>query len=415
MTEKAASTAKRDDVESTPVQRDRLHVAGDWLASAARVSLQIICVAVLLWGLAKVLGKIQSILMPIALALLIATVLWPAVGWLRRRGFPDSLAAALMTITGVAAVVGIVAGIVPSVMQQSKGLGQKAIDGGKKALEWLHGPPFNVEQKELDNFIQTITKKLEGSAGQIAQTAMSGVSTLTSSLLSVFTILFLVFFFLKDGPKFLPWLRSTSGTRAGDHLAELLARIWNTLSGFIRTQAIVSFIDAFFIGAALFFLGVPLWFPLTVITFVAGFIPIVGAVVAGILAVLIALVGKSWIAALIMLGVILLVQQIEGNVLQPMLQAKVMELHAAIVLLAVMLGSDLAGIPGAFLAVPVAATVAVIFRYANEQLARKAAEESPPDEDADRKPKSKGRAAAQAKAAAAKVKAKTAGAARAKA
>nr|WP_283242233.1 AI-2E family transporter [Gordonia araii] len=327
-----------------------------------------------------VLGKLWSGVMPVALALLFATVMWPAVAWLRRHGIKDSVAAAIVTLTGIFVVVGVVAGIVPSVVSQADDLGHKAAEGITKAKNWLQGPPFNIGDDQISNLLDTLQKKVQESAGQIAQSAVSGVSTATSTLMMVFTVLILVFFFLKDGPKFLPWLRRTAGDRAGGHLCDLLGRIWTTLSGFIRTQAIVSFIDAIFIGAALFILGVPLAGVLTIITFIAGFIPIVGAVVAGALAVLIALVGKSWIAALIMLGVILLVQQIEGNVLQPWLQAKVMQLHAAIVLLAVLLGGSMFGITGAFLAVPVAATIAVVFRYANEQLARKAGEFPIPDE-----------------------------------
>ena len=354
--------------------RDRLRVMGDWLASAARVSAQIIVVVLLLWVVGQILGKVWTGVLPVALALLFATVLWPGVAFLRRRGMPDSIAAATMTVTGILVMVGVVAGIVPSVVGQANALGHKAADGITKAKQWLQGPPFNVGDDQITNLLDTLQNKVKASAGAIAQGAVSGVSTATSTLMMVFTVLILVFFFLKDGPKFLPWLRRTTGDRAGSHLADLLARIWTTLSGFIRTQANVSFIDAVFIGAAVFILGVPLAGVLTVLVFIAGFVPIVGAVVAGALAVLVALVGKGWVAAAIMLGVILIVQQIEGNVLQPWLQAKVMQLHAAIVLLAVMLGGSMFGISGAFLAVPTAAAVAVILRYANEQLARKAGE-----------------------------------------
>lgn len=343
------------------------------------MSIQIIAVLALLWVIGIILGKVWSGVMPVALALLFATVLWPGVAWLRRRGVKDAPSAAIMTITGILVLVGVVAGIVPSVVSQADDLGQKAAEGITKAKHWMQGPPFNIGDDQISSTLDTLQDKIKDSAGSIAQSAVSGVSTAMSTLMMIFTVLILLFFFLKDGSKFLPWLRRSTGDRAGVHLADLLGRIWSTLSGFIRTQAIVSFIDAAFIGAALFIIGVPLAGVLTVITFIAGFVPIVGAVVAGALAVLLALVGKGWVAAVIMLGVILLVQQLEGNVLQPWLQAKVMELHAAIVLLSVMLGGSMFGIAGAFLAVPVVATVAVIFRYANEQLARKAGESAPSD------------------------------------
>ncbi|WP_228460919.1 AI-2E family transporter [Gordonia crocea] len=375
----SATPTTDDDFTAVPQARDRLQVMGDWLASAARVSGQIIVVALLLWVLGTILGKVWSGVLPVALALLFATVLWPAVSFLRRHGIADSVAAGLVTVGGILVMIGVVAGIVPSVVGQADDLGRKAADGITQAKNWLKGPPFNIGDDQISKALDAIQKKVESSAGSIAQSAVSGVSTATSTLMMVFTILILVFFFLKDGPKFLPWLRRTAGDRAGGHLADLLGRIWTTLSGFIRTQAIVSFVDAVFIGAALFILGVPLAGVLTVLTFIAGFVPIVGAVVAGALAVLVALVGKGWVAAVVMLVVILAVQQLEGNVLQPWLQAKVMQLHAAIVLLAVMLGGSMFGISGAFLAVPVVATVAVILRYANEQLARKAGERPLPE------------------------------------
>lgn len=144
--------------------------------------------------------------------------------------------------------------------------------------------------------------------------------------------------------------------------------MWDTLGGFIRTQAIVSAIDAIFIGIGLVILGVPLTPVLMTLTFLGGFIPIVGAFVAGALAVLVALVANGFTTAVIVLAIILAVQQIEGNVLQPILQSKSMNLHAAIVLLAVTAGGSIFGIIGAFLAVPVAAATAVLLRYINEQI-----------------------------------------------
>jgi predicted PurR-regulated permease PerM len=151
-------------------------------------------------------------------------------------------------------------------------------------------------------------------------------------------------------------------------MSELLNRAWDTLGGFIRTQALVSFIDAVLIGIALGVVGQPLWVPLAVITFIGGFIPIVGAFASGAIAVLVTLVTNSPQDALIILVVIIIVQQLEGNVLSPVLQGKSMNLHPAVVLLAVTAGGSMFGITGAFLAVPVTATVTEMLRYANERI-----------------------------------------------
>ncbi|WP_374611008.1 AI-2E family transporter, partial [Gordonia sp. (in: high G+C Gram-positive bacteria)] len=273
---------------------------------------------------------------------------------------------------------GVIGLIVPSVVDQAPELASRATDGVERLQDWVQGPPLNVDDQQLDNMVNTITDRLQSSASTIAAGVFSGVGTATSVLITMFTSLVLVFFFLKDGPKFVPWLDRTVGKPSGNHLGEVLTRMWNSLGGFIRTQAIVSFVDAALIGLGLFILGVPLASVLVVITFLGGFIPIVGAFVAGALAVLIALVSNGLTTALIVLGIILAVQQLEGNVLQPWLQSKSMDLHAVIVLLSVTLGGTLFGITGAFLAVPAVASLAVVLRYLNEQIAERAGESLPP-------------------------------------
>jgi putative heme transporter len=179
----------------------------------------------------------------------------------------------------------------------------------------------------------------------------------------------LCFFYLKDGPKFVPWASGLAGPRAAPHVAAVAERGWTTLSGFIRAQSLVGLVDAVFIGIGLAVLGVPLALPLAVLVFFGGFIPIVGAFVTGALAALVALVANGFTTALIVVGLVVLVQQLEGNVLQPVLMGRTLDLHPAVVILAVTAGGATAGITGAFLAVPVVAVVTVGVRYARQQLA----------------------------------------------
>jgi predicted PurR-regulated permease PerM len=186
---------------------------------------------------------------------------------------------------------------------------------------------------------------------------------------------------VKDGPRFVPWLRSVAGDGAGGHLVEVLRRIWTTLGDFIRVQAFVAFVDGVLIGLGLVVLGVPLAVPLAVLTFLGGFIPIVGALVAGALSVLVALVSNGFTTAMIVLVIIVLVQQLEGNVLQPYLQGRSLRLHAAVVLLAVTAGSTLYGIAGAFLSVPVVAAASVVVRYLGERIDARASGGTAPQVD----------------------------------
>lgn len=353
------------------------------LRSSAVVAVQFIAVAAALWVLAWVLGKTWVIVLPLALALVVCTVLWPPVRWLRNKGVPPAAAVLLVLLVAVGVIAGIVAAVAPAIVEQSQELAEQATAGVVQVRDWLGGPPLNISEEQLNSAVAAITDRLNSSSAQIASGVFTGVGAATSALVTFFTAIVVTFFFLKDGPGFIPWLRRTVGKPAAPHLAAVLDRVWTTLGGFIRTQAIVSLVDAVLIGIGLVVLGIPLAYALAVITFIAGFIPIVGAFVAGGLAVLIALVSNGPVDALIVLGIILAVQQLEGNVLQPWLQSKSMKLHAVIVLLAVTLGASLFGVIGAFLAVPVAATAAVVLRYYGEQVGRRAGEDRPPEADED--------------------------------
>ncbi|WP_143695124.1 AI-2E family transporter [Williamsia sp. 1135] len=381
----AAGADDKDVVSSSPatLTPNRGFVIGQGTQWLAKHSLRLILIAGGAWVLAWIIGKTWVVLLPILLAIIVCTVLWPPVGWLRRKGMNAAAASAVVLLLAVGVVAGIMGAIAPSVVDQSGDLASQATDGVVKIQDWLHGPPFNFSDDQLDNAVNAITSRIQDSSATIASGVFTGVAAATSVLITLFTVLFLTFFFLKDGPRFVPWLRRTSGAPAAEHLAEVLTRIWSTLGGFIRTQALVSAIDAVLIGLGLVILGVPLAYALAIITFFGGFIPIVGAFVAGALAVLVALVGNGLWTALIVLGIIVAVQQLEGNVLQPWLQSRSMNLHAAIVLLAVTGGGTLFGIIGAFLAVPVAAVVAVILRYLNEQIAIRAGEKVVADDEDD--------------------------------
>ncbi|MGW4090175.1 AI-2E family transporter [Nocardia sp. NPDC004750] len=368
--------------ELTP--RDRGDVIGVGLLWLAKWALCIVAIAAGAWVLGFVVARLWVVILPVALAIVIATVLWPPVRWLTARGLPPAAAASLAVLGFLGVLAGVIALIVPSVVDQVPELADKASAGVNQVRDWLQGPPLRIREEQLNSAVDAIVSRLQSSSAQIATGVFSGVTTATSALITLFLVLVLSFFFVKDGPRFLPWLHSVSGSRGGRHLEEVLSRIWVVLGGFIRTQALVSLVDAVLIGAGLVILGVPLALVLAVITFLGGFVPMVGAFVAGALAVLVALVGNGFVTALIVLGIVVAVQQLEGNVLQPVLQSRSMQLHAVIVLLAVTAGGSLYGIVGAFLAVPVVAIAAVVLRYLGEQIdAATAPPREPESEPAD--------------------------------
>ncbi|MGW4327384.1 AI-2E family transporter [Nocardia sp. NPDC004573] len=364
-----------------PAPRDRGDVIGAGLVWLAKWAVCIVAIAAGAWVLGFLVARLWVVILPVALAIVVATVLWPPVRWLTARGLPPAAAASLAVLGFIGVLAGIIALIVPSVVDQAPELADKASEGVNRVRDWLQGPPLRMRDEQLDSAVDAIVSKLQSSSEQIATGVFSGVTTATSVLVTLFLVLVLTFFFVKDGPRFLPWLHSVSGSRSGRHLEEVLNRVWVVLGGFIRTQALVSLVDAVCIGAGLVILGVPLALVLAVITFLGGFVPMVGAFVAGALAVLVALVGNGFVTALIVLGIVIAVQQLEGNVLQPVLQSRSMQLHAVIVLLAVTAGGSLYGIVGAFLAVPVVAMAAVVLRYVGEQIDAATAPTPEPDSE----------------------------------
>jgi putative heme transporter len=349
-------------------RRGRGTAIGEGITWAARWSLRLILVAAGATSIWLLIWALWSIVLPVVLAVILATVLWPPTDWLRQHRFPPALAAATVVLAGIVVLAGLVALITTSVSGSIPLITTNATTGISAIQQWMSGPPLNLGQSQLDAVLQTVTTQLQQSVSTITTSLLTGVGSVASGLVTALLTLVLAFLFVKDGPRFLPWLLAVAGDGAGSHLAEVLRRTWKTVGEFIRVQALVALVDAVLIGLGLVVLGVPLAIPLAVLTFLGGFVPIVGALVAGALSVLVALVSNGFTTALIVLVLIVVVQQLEGNVLQPVLQGRSLRLHAAVVLLAVTAGSTLFGIVGAFLSVPVVAAAAVVVRYLGERI-----------------------------------------------
>jgi predicted PurR-regulated permease PerM len=353
---------------SPPTRREsRGKLIGDGLAWTAQWSTRLVLTALGAALLGLIIGQLWAIVLPVALGLIIATVLEPPATWMRMHRVPPLLAAVIVVVVALGLVGGVIAVIAPLVIAQVPQLVNSASAGLGDVQGWV-SRTFGLGQSQIGVVVQDAVAQLQNQATTIAGTVLTGLTTIASGLVDLVLALVLAFLFVKDGYRFLPWMRSQVGSTAGEHLAEVGARAWDRLGGFIRSQAIIGFIDALCIGVGLVVLGVPLALPLAVLTFFGAFIPIVGALTAGILSALIALVSNGFTNALIVVILILAVQQIEGNLLQPLVQGRGLGLHAAVIILAVAGGSSVAGIVGAFLAVPVVAVAAEIARYVNEQI-----------------------------------------------
>ena len=319
--------------DGSGVDRGALILQG--LREAAAWSWRFLLVVAALAVILYVIAQVWVGVLPILLALIVSSVLWPPVRWLREHRFPPALASVLVLLAALGIFVGIIAAISPSVAGQSREVASRASEGLDAILDWLAGPPVNLRSDQLNEYVDTATQWLQSQASALASGALSTLTTLGSFFTTLALALVLTFFFLKDGPSFLPWVRRVTGRSAGMHLTESLTRVWSTLGGFLRGQAIVAAVDAIFIGIGLLVLRVPLAIPLAILTFFLSFIPIVGAVVAGALAVLVALVTKSFTIAVWTLAIVIFVQQAESTFVSPTVQSRAVSIHPVLVLLGV--------------------------------------------------------------------------------
>lgn len=363
--------------------RDRGEAIDRGFSLVQKWGLRLIVIAVALYVTGWFIGQTWMIWFPVSIATLFATVLGQPATWLRSKGVPAALAAAAVMLGFLAFLTAVFSVLIPQLVEEAPEIAAQAADGLDQVQEWLIEGPLKIDATQINNALDSLQTWLKSSALDISTGVLSTIGTAVGFVVNFVLILILTFLFVKDGHRFLPFVERLGGQRAGGHLREVLSRAWGTLGNFIRTQALVSLIDAVLIGLGLVIVGVPLWAPLAILTFFGGFIPIVGAFASGALAVLVTLVTNDPKDALIILLVVVAVQQLEGNVLSPILQGKGMNLHPAIVLLSVTAGGSMFGITGAFLAVPVAASVAEVLRYINEHIDREVAGSSDDPSTAD--------------------------------
>jgi predicted PurR-regulated permease PerM len=338
------------------------------LHTSARTSAELLLIMAVVAAGLWLLGHMWSVVWPLVVALFLTTLTWPLARFLRRHGWAPALAASVVTVLALVIAAGVVALIAVPVTSQSGELVDGVVAGINHLREWAAGPPLNIDDTEITKALDSAVDRLQNSLGATVSAVVTGVGTVINGVVTAVLAVFLMFFFLKDGPRFLPWLTRQLPGRFSVHVPTVAERGWDTLGSFIRSQALVGLIDAVLIGLGLWILDVPLVLPLSVLTFVSAFVPVIGALFAGFVAVLIALVSNGLTDALIVLAIIVGVQQLEGNVFQPMIQSRGLGLHAAVILLAVTLGGNLAGIVGSLLAVPASALIAVVWNYIREQL-----------------------------------------------
>ncbi|TXK42951.1 AI-2E family transporter [Nonomuraea sp. C10] len=301
------------------------------------------------------LTHVGTVVLSIIVGLFIAALLAPPARWLMRRGLGRSLATVITFMGGLLLAGGLFALLVPTTIS---GLAELRASVGT-VLEQLHALAANFGL-DFGDLVAQGRQWVEQRQQQITTGAVAGVRTATEIIVGAVLAVILGIYFVHGGDRLFHWLTGLFPAGARQRLREAGPVAFGVIGRYIRGVAIVGAVDAFFIGGALWILGVPIAVPLAVLTWVGAFLPIVGAFTAGLLAAVVAFVAKGWLIALIVVGVTVLVQQIEGHVLAPQIYGKALDLPGAVILIAIAVGSLLFGIAGAFLASPVASVIVAL-------------------------------------------------------
>ena len=296
-----------------------------------------------------VLRYLSVIVLPVMFALTIAPALTPVAGMLRRRlGRP---AAAVALLFGLAVVAGLIALVAISVLAQYDELVDSLKEAVDDIVEVLEDEPLNLSLERS----QDVSSSLADFGDEAFGYAVAGVQATIAVAGGVVLAIALLYFILRDGAALWSWILGRFAPESRPAIDRAGRHAWDELAGFIRGTAIIAFVDATLIGIGLWLLGVPVAFALAVLVFIGSFIPFVGAFLSGLVAVLVAFADGGWKVGLAVLVLVLVVQFVEGNFLQPIIQSRTVDLHPAVILLAVAAGASLFGIVGAYLAVPVTA------------------------------------------------------------
>jgi len=347
----------RDDVRTPPPPSGGTtsRLWSDGFGRVATRSLQTLAALLVVAVLVFVVTQLTLVVIPVLIALVLAAAISPLVSFLRRKGLPSLLATWVSLLTLVAVLTGIVWLVVRAVVNQWDELRDQALEGLEKLQAYVQDLPFQITEEQIQSLGESAGALLRSDA--VGSGAIAGVSQTADFVAGFFIMIVVLFFFLKDGPKLWEFLlrpfegaRYERGRRVGDATIHVLG-------GYVRGTAIVAAVDAVAIGIGLAIVGVPLVIPLSVLVFLLAFIPLVGATLAGILAALVALVALGPVEALIVLAIVVVVNQLEGDFLQPVVMGRALRLHPLVILFALTAGTVTVGLTGAVLAVPIAASI----------------------------------------------------------
>ncbi|MCZ2815835.1 AI-2E family transporter [Modestobacter sp. VKM Ac-2984] len=324
------------------------------LRIAAAWSWRTVAVVAALYLLLRAAGYVAVVIVPVIVALLLAALLQPGAAFLRRSGWPTSLAALTMLVVGVGVVAGIVTLVVEEFVAGYADLVSQ-VDEGLTQVQDFITRTFPVTDGQITDALESASQSITDNRDALTSGALTTAATVGEVLTGALLTLFTLFFFLLDGRQIWLWVVGLTPVNSQAYLDEAARRSWRTLISYVRATVGVAAFDAVFIGIGLVFLGTPLVVPLAALVFLGAFIPIIGSFLAGTVSVLVTLVAVGPVRALVALGIIVLIMQLESHVLQPLLLGRAVSVHPLAVVLGIAAGLLIGGVFGALIAVPVIA------------------------------------------------------------
>ncbi|WP_433681472.1 AI-2E family transporter [Nocardia sp. CA-119907] len=315
-----------------------------------------------LLAISAVVQRLGTVVIPLAIGLLAAALLAPLVDWLQGLGVPRAVGVFVALVGSIGVVAGIMTFVVEQFVEGVPQLSDEITHSIHEIQDWLINGPPHLSNEQIRNAGDTIVKTIQSNREGLTSGALTTATVIGHVLTGAFLTLFILIFFLYSGDQIWHFVTRIVPTPHREKVRTAGQLGFGTLVGFVRATVVVALVDAIGIGAGLAILGVPLALPLASLVFISAFIPIVGAFLAGTIAVFIALVTKGWVTALIVLGIIIAVMQLESHVLQPLLLGRAVSIHPLAVVLAIAAGIVLGGIAGGLLAVPFVAVMNTAIR-----------------------------------------------------
>jgi putative heme transporter len=331
-------------------------------------------------SLLMVVKRLEIIVVPLLLALMLSALLVPIVDWLDRRGAPRGGAVALVILGGFAILGGIMTFVVSQFVVGVPDLVNEVTRSIDSAKRWLIEGPLHLSRQQIDHGGNAAIQALQNNQEKLTSGALATAATITELITAALLMFFTLVFFLYGGRNIWEYVTKIFPTDVRDRVRAAGAAGYHSLTGYIRATFLVALVDAAGVGTGLVIMSVPLALPLASLVFLGAFIPLVGAVLSGFLAVIVALLAKGFVYALITLGVLVAVNQLEAHILQPLVMGRAVSIHPLGVVVAISTGSVLAGIIGALLAVPTVAFFNNAFKVLLAKDPEAAAEEADDDE-----------------------------------